>query len=348
MPVVSVIMPVYNASRYLSDAIKSILNQNFKDFEFIIIDDDSSDNSAEIVNRYQDNRIILVRNSRNLGVARTLNKGIELAKGKYIVRMDADDISAPRRLERQVRFMDTNPHIGISGGWVRLFGNGCSVIARVPQDSQEIAAYMVFENPLWHMTVIMRKDLIEKYNLRYDPSFTRSEDYDLWTKAAQYFSIANIPKVIVKVREHSNSATRANWDEVTAQTETILGRMLLRSGIPATNEEIAFHHRVGRGYRVQSRQEIEKAESWLKKLCDANMISGGITDTAYRRAVALVWFRLCANSGPLGQWIFRKWRNSSLAIGYPQPIDGLLRFVASIIWHRCLSPLRVGGKSKQC
>jgi len=341
MPIVSVVMPVYNGSQFLPESIESILNQSFSDFEFIIIDDASIDNSAEIISNYKDDRIVSVKNSRNMGVARTLNKGISLANGKYIVRMDADDISVLKRLELQVRFMEANSHIGISGGWVKLFGFGCPTIARVPQGFDEVAAYMMFENPLWHMTVIMRKELIETHNLQYDPIFTRSEDYELWTKAIQHFPIANLGRVLVKVREHGNSATRANWDEVTVQTEKILARLLSRSGIPVTIEDIGFHHRIGRGYRVKTRKEIEGSEAWLKKLCDANMVLGRIKDNAYRRSVAMVWFRLCANSGPLGPWVFRKWCTSPLATGYPQPVDGIIRFVASIFWHKCRRMLPV-------
>ncbi len=335
MPEMSVVMPVYNASQYLSEAIESILNQDVKDIEFLIIDDASEDQSAEIVKSYNESRIVFIQNQMNMGVARTLNRGIDIAKGRYIVRMDADDISIPGRLERQLRFMEAHPEIGISGGSVRLFGIGLSTIARVPLDSQEVSAYMHFENPMWHMTVIMRRDLLDKFHLRYDPSFSRSEDYDLWRRAIQYFSIANIPEVLVRVREHGASATRSNWDAVTAQTEIIQRRLLECSGLSLTAEEIAFHHRVGRGYRMNSRQEIDKAEEWLQRLCNANTQSKQIADSSFRRAVATVWFRVCANSGPLGPWIFRKWNNSSLACGFPQPFVGISRFVASIIWHKC-------------
>lgn len=335
MPEISVVMPAYNASRYIHEAIESILNQSFEDFEFIIIDDASEDNTSEIIKSYKDSRIVFLQNQKNLGVARTLNRGIDGAKGRYIVRMDADDISVPRRMERQLGFMEVHPEIGISGGWVQLFGIGPPSKARVPTDPQEIYAYMLFETPMWHVTAIMRRELLEKYQLRYDPTFSRSEDYDLWRRAIQHFHIANIAEVLVRVREHGGSATRANWDEVTAQSETIQGRLLECSGFSPSSEDITFHHRVGRGYRMSSRQEIDKADAWLRKLCNANMESKIIADISFRRAVATVWFRVCANSGTLGPWIFSKWRSSSLSRGFPQPIASIARFVASIIWHQC-------------
>jgi len=328
-------MPVYNAGQFLSESIKSILNQSFTDFEFIIIDDASSDNSVFLIKNYSDNRIVFIQNQHNIGVAQSLNKGIGVAKGRYIVRMDADDISIAGRLERQVDFMDNNPEVGISGGWVKLFGLGLSSIARVPLAPQEVSAYMLFETPLWHVTVIMRRELLIKFNLYYNPAFSRSEDYDLWTRAIQYFSVANLGEVLVRVREHGGSATRANWDEMTTQTETIQRRLLERLGNSVTDDEIVFHHRVGRGYRMSCRQEIEKAEAWLQRLCDVNAVSKEINDRSFRQAVAVVWFRVCANSGPLGPWIFKKWYDSSLASAGSQPLIGIARFIASIIWHRC-------------
>ena len=114
-PKVTVLMPVYNCEKYLRESIESILNQTFKDFEFLIINDGSSDKSAEIVESYNDNRINFVQNEKNIGLAASLNRGLDIAKGEYIARMDADDISLPERLEKQVRFMETNPQIGICG-----------------------------------------------------------------------------------------------------------------------------------------------------------------------------------------------------------------------------------------
>lgn len=333
MPAVSVVMPVYNASQFFSEAVESILAQSFKDFELIIIDDASQDGSPDIVKSYKDPRIVFVQNHKNVGVAQSLNKGLDLAKGYYIARMDADDISEPGRLEQQVRFMEKHPDVGISGGFVHLFGKGMNSIARVPADSEDILAYMIFENPMWHMSVIMRKDMLQKYHLYYDPTFSRSEDYDLWARASQHFPMANLGDVLVRVRVHEASATRANWDEMTIQTEAIQDRLLERWGYHVSDEEKTFHHRVGRGYRMNSRKDIERAEAWLQKMCDTNARTKNINDISFRRIAAVVWFRLCANSGPLGPWIFKKWHSSSLASRHSQPLSEVVRFVTSITWH---------------
>ena len=120
-PKVTVLMPVYNGEKYLKEAITSILLQTFDDFEFLIINDGSSDASVDIIQSFRDPRIRLVHNDTNIGLIATLNKGLKLAHGKYVARMDQDDISLPRRLEKQTYFMDNNPDVGVCGTWIKLF-----------------------------------------------------------------------------------------------------------------------------------------------------------------------------------------------------------------------------------
>jgi hypothetical protein len=246
--------------------------------------------------------------------------------------MDADDISLPDRLERQVRFMDEHPDVGISGGWVRLFGGGeLPYTCRVPGESRDLAAYMLFENPLWHMTVMLRRDAMNHHALRYDPVFSRSEDYDLWIRAGHCFLLANLERVLVRVRRTKGSATRANWNEVTRQTEVLLGRQLSDFGMSVTEEEVAFHHRIGRGYRMASRNQIKLAESWLSRLLSENSQRLVFDEVALRKIIGMVWFRVCANSGTLGPWIWRAGHSSPLATAVS--VSDQLRFMASIIWH---------------
>lgn len=331
---ITVLMPLYNSESYVRQAVESILNQSYRNFELLIIDDGSTDAGPDIITAMRDERIVLLRNSSNMGVAATLNRGLEVARGRYIARMDADDISLPDRLERQVRFMDEHPDVGISGSWVRLFGGGeLPYTCRVPGESSEIAAYILFENPLWHMTVMLRRDAMNHHALRYDPVFSRSEDYDLWIRAGHCFLLANLERVLVRVRRTKGSATRANWNEVTRQTEVLLGRQLSDFGMSITEEEVAFHHRIGRGYRMASRNQIKLAESWLSRLLSENSQRLVFDEVTLRKIIGMIWFRVCANSGPLGLWIWREWSRSPLATSVTIPVSDQLRFLASIIWH---------------
>ena len=123
-PLVTVLMSVYNGEKYLERAIKSILNQTFKDFEFLIINDGSTDNSVKIIQSFNDLRLRLIHNESNIGLIKTLNKGLKLSNGKYIARMDCDDISLPKRLSIQASFMEKYPEIGVCGSWVKIIGLG--------------------------------------------------------------------------------------------------------------------------------------------------------------------------------------------------------------------------------
>lgn len=333
-PTVTVLMPLYNGAHYIREAVESILRQTWKDFELLIIDDGSTDVGPDIVSAMPDERIVLLRNSRNIGVAATLNRGLDIARGHYIARMDADDISLPDRLESQVRFMDEHPDVGISGGWVRLFGGGeLPYTCRVPSSSQDVAAYMLFENSLWHVTAIMRRDVLRRASLSYNPVFSRSEDYDLWTRAGQHFALANIDQILVKVRRHKQSVTRSNWDEMTKQTEIIQERLLQEVGLKLTSPEVAFHHRVGRGYRLEKPEHVSHAEKWLLGLLSANQKSLVYDDTSLKQVIGKVWFRVCANSGTLGPWMWREWKRSPLAAPAKISMSDQLRFMASIVWH---------------
>lgn len=165
-PKVTVLMPVYNGEEYLREAIESILFQSFGNFEFLIIDDGSTDDSINIIASYTDPRIRVITNGENIGIARALNKGIELARGKYIARMDSDDISLPKRFEKQVDFLDKNPEIGIVGSWIKTFGGRKTIILAHPCNPEMVRIFFLFDSPLAHPTVMMRREFLKKNNLR--------------------------------------------------------------------------------------------------------------------------------------------------------------------------------------
>jgi len=326
-------MPAHNAVTYVRASVHSILNQTFSDFEFVIIDDASSDDTGDVVRQFRDSRIRYFRNEENLGVARTLNKGIDLAKGEYIVRADADDISLPGRIERQVKFMDAHPGIGVSGSRIKLFGNELPVVNHCPVGADVVKAYLLLDNPLFHPSVIMRKAFLDRHHLRYDPHFARSEDFDLWSRAVDFFDLDNMPEVLVKMRCHAGSVTSTTIDVMTQQSEIILARNLSKLGMDLTEEEADFHHRVSRGRRVGSREVLVEAEKWFIGLQERNRVQGVFSTEALAVAVGMVWFRLCLNSANLGAWVWRKYRSSPLSSGYrPQPGE-VGRFFASILWN---------------
>ena len=185
-------MSVHNGDRFLSAAIESILTQTYKNFEFIIINDGSTDNSLKIIQSYDDNRIIIIDNDKNIFLAASLNKGIKKAKGKYIVRMDADDISMPDRLSKQVRYMENNPNIGISGTCSEIIGYG-SGHGKYSQENNIIKYKLLYECHLLHPTIIIRRDLIKDHELYYNESYRKNQDYELFTRAIDITDFGNLP-----------------------------------------------------------------------------------------------------------------------------------------------------------
>ncbi len=227
-PRITVLMPVYNGARYLASAVASILGQSFDPFEFLVVDDGSTDESAAIVSSFGDPRIRLVRSGANAGIARALDRGLSLARGEYVARMDCDDESLPRRLETQLRFLDLHPSVGAVGtGFVVIDGGGREIrTVRYPPDHASLAWSLFFCNPLAHPTVMMRKADAARaggYAVgdRFGPERRTPEDYDLWRRMAKTAALANVPDALVRVRQHGANLMMAGREEYLSAASAI-------------------------------------------------------------------------------------------------------------------------------
>lgn len=190
----------------MKEAVESILNQTFRDFELIIIDDGSIDNTAEILDSFQDSRIVKLRNDKNQGLITSLNKGLSIAKGMYIARMDADDISLPDRIKKQVEFLDQNPDIGVLGtGMDQISESGQHISKLIPFSEHGLILWTIlFETPIFHATTMFRKDKIIKIG-GYSQDFIHAEDTELWSRMLFITKFANLPEVLYKRRLHQQS-----------------------------------------------------------------------------------------------------------------------------------------------
>lgn len=204
---ISVVLPYYNSEKYIEEAVRSIINQTLGDFEFIIINDGSTDRSSNIVRAFKDHRIIHIENDHNQGLIQALNTGLDLAQGEYVARMDSDDISLPHRFERQVNFLDANPNIGLVGTWMHWFpGNERQGEGR----HGERIHYLDLLLKGWcvnHPTVMMRRSVLERFQLRYDERYPCAEDYELWTRFVRFSQIANLQEILVNYRWHGGNAS---------------------------------------------------------------------------------------------------------------------------------------------
>lgn len=201
-PLISVVLPAYNAEKYVREAVQSILAQSFTNFELIIINDGSTDGTLEILEKLRDHdsRVTLI-SRENKGLVESLNEGIDLARGMYLARMDADDIALPYRFERQLEWLEQTG-ADICGSWVRRFGTSDNRVVRFCQSDEAIKMKMLFCSPLAHPTVIMRTTLIKQ--LRYDKVFLYAQDYDLWSRAAEAaLNMTNVQEVLLFYRVHA-------------------------------------------------------------------------------------------------------------------------------------------------
>lgn len=244
---VSVVMPVYNGALYLREAIDSILSQTHSNLELIIINDGSTDNSEEIILSYDDPRIRYIINEKNSGICVTLNKGLDIAKGKYIARMDCDDISIIERLAIQVEFMESHPEIGISGSDVIFFGSKQGLFQMV-HNSDLCAAGLIFNPCFAHPTVIWRREIMDRLNLRYNEEYKGLEDFVMWWKFAEVTKLANIPQALLRYRIHHKQETQNRSETVILKSNEFRQYRYNKLGVSLSPDEIEVTNNYSYGY----------------------------------------------------------------------------------------------------
>lgn len=236
-PLVSVIMPAYNAAKYVGQAVESILNQTYKKFEFIIVDDASTYSTLSILKgfRKKDKRIILIQNKNNLGVTKSLNKAIELAKGKYIIRMDADDWSYPQRFQLQIDLMETHPNVVVSGSYVEVCDSKLKAkyIRKYHLDDTNIRKHIFRYSPFAHPATIWKTNVLKKE--RYNETITTCQDYELYFRVGKIGKFMNLDKPLLKLRMHKDSVSVVQNDLQWKNTVLIRFNAVLMLGYPMSN-----------------------------------------------------------------------------------------------------------------
>ena len=200
------LMTAYNSSKTIAEAVHSVLKQSYREFQFIIVDDASTDDTPEIITSIHDSRILLIRNETNMYIPDAANTGLEKIETPYMLRIDSDDICLPNRLESQLNFMEKNPQTGVCGSFVHFFGfkNENWIM---PCGDDEIKTYMLFNNCFANSSVIARMDVMKQHGFKYRNNYLYPpmEDYDLWLRMMPYTQFANLPEVLVKRRLHKDS-----------------------------------------------------------------------------------------------------------------------------------------------
>lgn len=285
-------MAAYNAAAYLRAAIESVLRQSFGDFEFIIVDDGSTDATAEIVASYDDRRILVLRNPENLGLIASLNRGLSQARGEFIARMDADDESLAQRFEKQLRFLDEHPDVGLCGTAFDTMGDR-SERWPVVHEPARLKCQLLFDTGISHPTVMFRRELMLRHGLYYDPAYRHAEDYELWARFAEVTEIANVPAVLLKYRLHPQSISHTNRDYQRQLSDGIRRRMLDRLGVSADEREMRIHTTLMRGAPHTLALDVDEAEAWLVRMLRANRGSRYCDQAALSSLLYELWFKLC-------------------------------------------------------
>lgn len=268
-PKVSVVMSVYNGGEYLREAIESILHQTFKDFEFVIVDDGSTDSTCKILTTYRDERMTLVRNQENLGLARSLNRGLEIARGEYVARQDADDVSLPERLAQQLEFLEEHPEVGVVGGAVQIIdgGGNASDIWRFPGEHGVLKWRLCFGNPIMHSTVMMRREIVNRVN-GYDVEMEVAMDYDLWRRLSSVTRLANLQDVLVWLRRHEDSVTSKHF--VQQRNNSIKISRLAMAGILSEDVPLDVVQLLW-SQEFRSGNELLEVAGLVHRLCEATI-----------------------------------------------------------------------------
>jgi glycosyltransferase involved in cell wall biosynthesis len=311
MPKVSILMPVYNAELYITQAIESIIAQTFTDWELILIDDGSTDRSEAILRKYKDSRIYYLRNKENIGLIRTLNRGIDYCAGEYIARMDADDISFCDRLEQQVRFLDKHPSHIMCGTNALVINNYNDVTGRIRNlaSNNLLQINLLFSDPFVHPSMMIRRDIL--VTNRYDERYKHVEDYELWCRIAGLGLIANLKKELFLYRWHDSNVSVLNADTQSRLKDKIIIDGLKKLDIQPNEEELYCHKITFRLYALGKKQDVSidqfaNIASWFSKLVRQNKIKSKYSHSDF---VAFLWGRwavLCISQKRYGKMFFPK------------------------------------------
>jgi len=291
-PLVSVLMAVYNGEKYIHQAIESILNQTYTNFEFLIVNDASTDNTKKIIEKYNDPRIKIIENNTNIKLAASLNKGLNLAMGEYIVRMDADDISRNDRIEKQVQFMEANLNVGVCGSWFSEINNP-DAFYKPYCTSEQIKTAFLQGCAIAHPSCILRKSFFTKYNLKYDPEFLVAQDYELWTRAIHFFDFANIPEFLLYYRKNQEGTGAKNRELQKQNGTKIIYRQIKELCPDISDKDFEIFLSFIKQNFSYSQNYVGEVWKVLTKFIEANDIkkeySAEILDKYFKNK----WYRLC-------------------------------------------------------
>ena len=332
MPKVTVLLPLFNAETFIKDAVESILNQTFTEFELLIIDDGSTDNSLAIISNITDSRIRILSHEINEGLIATLNEGILASLGEYIVRMDADDIAHPERISIQVKYMDLHNDISIAGSYFKLIDG--REIYKVPLEHEAIKAQLIFHSTLAHPSVIMRKNDFIAADLFFNSDYKHAEDYELWVRASEHLKFANIPQVLLYYRAHV--------DQVSAKYNLVQRSSMLRCqlaafskiGIYPNENQVFIHNSLSTtNYRLDTSFFAETLV-WLKLIAESNRIVPYYSQVTLELILFKKWMMVCNHLVKCRTYPDLKYLKKHFNVSQKNYLYNSVKLLIKIIYYR--------------
>jgi glycosyltransferase involved in cell wall biosynthesis len=302
-PMVSVLMPAYNCERYVGDAIRGVLEQTYTDFELIVINDGSTDGTAAVIRAFRDDRIVFLENEKNIGLVRTLNRGLDVARGKYILRTDADDIALPGMAASLTGFMESHPDYVICGGNMQVIGE--KRVFTYISDNDHLKVFTLNLCPFSHSTVIIRRAVLEEKGLRYNEFYKDGEDHALWSELLPYGKFHNLEEVTLLYRESTT--------QITASKSYSAGYSALRRKVFALQgtryfglsaEEAEDYARLITQAEPSGTAELARMGETMLKALRANADNRYFDPALLRQSLFVKWHWICLRSYSLGRKVF--------------------------------------------
>ena len=304
MPVFSVVMPAYNAERFVGEAIESVLAQTLPSWELMVVNDCSTDRTLEVCNSYRDPRIRVFTTPQNLNAAGARNLALEHARGEFVALLDSDDLMAPNRLERQLDFFHKNPLVGVCGSYVETFETKEKVAGRgkieYPCSNGRIKATMFFYDPLVTSSVSIRASIVfetDKPVFRQD--FAPSEDYELWARLIDRSQFSNLPEILTSYRVHDSQLTQTESKLMRNQMSRVRKLLFVKVGIKEPESKLDLHEAlVYENAHLLLR--LKGIKTWLESLWKSGLSSGFLPSEEWSKTIGCWWFVVCKRSVDIG------------------------------------------------
>ncbi len=297
-PLVSVVMIVYNAEKYVQESIESICTQTYTNWELIIVYDPSTDNTLSIIQKIaeRDSRIRILQNNPPLGLLGSRNQGLKESRGEYIAILDSDDIAFPQRLQVQVNFLESYPNIAVVGSGLQVLNDTRGErIVRNETDPEVVSAGLLFNTMIAHSTAMIRKSFLDAHKISYNPEFSFAEDYAMWVQCARHGRITNISDILITYREHSGSHTSKSRTEQSQDVSKLRKTILEHVGIHPTDEELKLHNSTS--VDNEDREVfIRKQITWFQKIRDTNKKTCIYESRALSHILEKRLYTLCAQN----------------------------------------------------